>query len=392
MDLLISVLSIVLWSSIPLWYPLTANGKIKSNSSTAIPSEAFTVEKNLTFIDTAKSKEINIETMPPIQSQDTVGSCFGCASSTIIQKYLCDSDPKIKGAGTTCNQLPRDKRISQFSLVAWADTNDNRQEKGNENTDPKDSENHKNVRLYRDRTDFSSGSNALRDSITEFKFMPESCFPFDQLVSKWGSKDGNLFKEKVYEKTRELYLNMRTKTEATSLNCEECLKQIRADFNTNQFSKETFASALQKGTFGEFLYELLFHDCKPLEISNKRPKYKQFPPGKEETADKSLVYEKIRETIDKGKPVLLSGVCLEYNADKTSCKNGHDTVASGYRKACPSDNYSSADCKLQIKIHNCWGKDWQDANNDGWVDADNLIKHLNEGKTYIDAGDLSWLE
>lgn len=396
MNLLISVLLIILWSSTIFSQIANATDKLKSNTSTPVPSPAFTVYKNLTFVDKVSSREI--ENMPAIQSQDTVGSCFGCASATVVQKFLCDSDENFKRNGVSCSQLPREKTISQLSLVAWADTNKARanpnskdkNQNPNDDQDPEDSDNHKNIKLYEDRTDFSFGSNALRDSVNMFDFMPESCFPFDQLVSKYGSTDSSLFKN-VYGKTKKLYVKMKSETQGSTFHCDECLEQLKADFNTTKFSSEALSSAVEKDSFGEFLYELLFHNCTPLS-SNKRPKFKQFPAGKKETADKKLVLGKIKEIIDQKKPVLISSLCLQYEDGRPGCKSAHDTVLSGYRKVCPSADYSSSECKTQVKLHNCWGQDWQNANNGGWVDADNLIKNLNEGKHYIESGDLSWLE
>lgn len=390
MDLLISVLLIILWSSTILPSSALAIEKAKSNNSTPLQSEAFTIDKGLPFIDEKSNREV--ENMPAIQSQDTVGSCFGCAGATIVQKFLCDADGEFKKNGLSCSQLPREKTISQLSLVAWADTNKKRVEpdKAKTNQDPEDSDNHRNLNLYEDRTDFSFSSNALRDSINTFEFMPESCFPFDQLVSKYGNKDSSLFKN-VYEKTKKMYSKMKSATEGSSFLCDECLQELKTDFNTTTFSPEALSSAIEKDSFGEFLYELIFHNCKPLS-SNKRPVFKQFPPGKKDTVAKKYVLGKIKEVIDKKKPVLMGSICLKFESDGKTCKNAHDTVISGYRKACPTTDYSSPACKTQLKLHNCWGKDWQDANNDGWVDADNLIKNLNEGKPYIDAGDLSWLE
>lgn len=396
MNLLISVLLLILWSSTLILPFVHAAENIKSNTSTPIPSAAFTVYKNLTFVEQNSIHEV--ENMPAIQSQDTVGSCFGCASSTIVQKFLCDADEIYKKSGASCSQLPKEKMVSQLSMVAWTDTNKARvnpfdkdsTQDPNDDQDPEDSENHKNIRLYDDRTVFSFSSNALRDSLNMFEFMPESCYPFDQLVSKYGSTDSALFKN-VYEKTRKLYTNMKSKTQGATFHCDECLEQLKTDFNTTKFTSDALTSAVEKETFGEFLYELLFHNCTPL-TSNKRPKFKKFPAGKNETADKTQVLNKIKEIIDQNKPVLISTLCLQYEEGTKKCKSAHDTVISGYRKVCPSTNYSSADCKTQVKLHNCWGQDWQNANNGGWVDADNLIKNLNEGLPHIKSGDLSWYE
>jgi hypothetical protein len=389
MNLLSSVAILILWSSNNLSRADETDAPL---SSVAIPSSALTYSSNLKFIDPKTNVEIKDESMPPVQSQDTVGSCFGCAASTIVQKFLCDSDPDYKGL--KCNNLPKEKMVSQFSMVAWADTNLLRydDDPNGSNQLPGESKNHSNIKLYGDVTKFSSGANALRNSIRAFKFMPESCYPFDQLVSKYGNKDSQLFKE-VYEKTKSLYERLKG-TEASS-ECEECLQQLNSDFNTS-FSKDSFTSALQKNTYGEFLFALLFKNCKPL-LSSERPKFYGLPENPGQKLAKTEVLEAMKGILNKKKPFLINSLCLEKNSQK--CLSNHSTVISGYRKACPSSNYNDSKCKFQLKIHNCWGKDWQTANNDGWLDAAPLIENINYGKDsdgrfkdYILGGEISWLE
>ncbi len=389
MNLLSSVTILILWSSTNVSYPAVTDAPL---SSVAIPSSALVYSANLKFIDPNTNVEIKDESMPPVQSQDTVGSCFGCAASTIVQKFLCDSDPDYKGL--KCNDLPKEKMVSQFSMVAWADTNllrrDNDLEGSNQN--PGESKNHANIKLYDDVTKFSSGANALKNSVKAFKFMPESCYPFDQLVSKYGNKDSQLFKH-VYEKTKSLYEQMKS-TEG-STNCEECLKELDSDFNTT-FSKESIASALQKDTFGEFLFALLFKNCKPL-LSSERPKFFGLPEKPGQKLAKTEVLGAMKGILNKKKPLLINSLCLEKNSQK--CLSNHSTVISGYRKVCPTANFNDSKCKFQLKIHNCWGKDWQASNNNGWLDAGPLIDNINYGqeedgklKDYILGGEISWLE
>lgn len=393
MNLLTYVFLILLWSSCFSY----AQGKDETlpQSSVPIQSKAFTTYRD-SLVD--PSYNFKIENMPKIQSQDTVGSCFGCGPATIAQKYACDTDSGIKSLGINCASLPNDKLISQFSGVAWADTND----RGLPDAKQKEGmpESHANIRLYKEATKYSSGANALMHASSTFSFMPESCFPFDQLVKKYGhgEKGPNFLFENTYNKTKELYLkNRRKPTEADGI-CENCLKTISEDFGTS-FSPAALSTALTKATYGQFLFTLIFHNCKPISFS-QQPTFNQFP-GEGETAEpKAKLFEKIKEVLDEKHPVLIRGVCLQYDSQLKKCSSSHTIVVNGYRRVCPATNLNSAptpdlkssECKLQVKLHNCWGQDWQNSNEQGWVNADSFIEHINFGKTHVSTGALSWLE
>lgn len=84
-------------------------------------SAAFTVYEDLIEVDPNFSKVVR--NMPKIPSQSTLGSCFGCSAAVIAQKYVCDTDKRIIASGVACADLPPQMLISQFSMVAWSDTN-----------------------------------------------------------------------------------------------------------------------------------------------------------------------------------------------------------------------------------------------------------------------------
>lgn len=385
MHLLISVSLLILWSSI---ISLKANGEdVVPDSSIAIATNAFTVIKGPKIID--KSSIIETGNMPAVQSQDTVGSCFGCAPATIVQKFICDSDPFFKNNQIKCANSPRNKVVSQLSLVAWADTNIKQIKDNPNNQQPGRALNHTNITLYEDRGTYSSGSNALMNSVKIFKFMPDSCYPFDQFVEKYGNKDSSLFKT-LYDRTKAFYHATKSSTEASTSNCgEECLAKIQEDFGPS-ISQENLTLALRKDTYGEFLYTLLFKNCEALNTPS-RPTFKQLP-EKNQTLEKTLVLESIKNVLKKDKPILLTGLCLEPDSSKNKCLAKHSTVISGYRKVCPDNNFNNKNCKTELKIHNCWGEDWQKQTDGGWVDSESLIKHINFGQNNISEGTLSWLE
>ena len=252
MLLRLSVLFIVLWSS-----PARTKSET-SNSSIPIQSDAFTYYTNLKEVDSSDSKEI--ENMPAVQSQDTVGSCYACAATTIAQKFACDTDKVIKQSGLKCNGLPNNLKISQMSMVAWADTNQLWIKNKEDNPIPGLPSNHENIRLYKDRSALSNGVNALKNSADLFSFMPESCYPFDQLVSKYGT-NSDLF-EKIYYETEKLYENNRRKSTEAETPCLNCLEKLNNNFIDEKFGKkfsqESLSEALTKNTFGKFLFTLLF--------------------------------------------------------------------------------------------------------------------------------------
>jgi hypothetical protein len=441
MELRIYVCIVVLWSS-QVFSQTTL-------SSMPIDSPAFSTIKGLDIILDASTKEI--KNMPKVQSQDTVGDCFGCASSTIMQKFICDNDrdfveknpdnptdaPKIK---IPCNEAPPEKMVSQLSMVAWADKNEVVLDENNcknatdkdacitqvrndlskcndpknkelcikqlkeelaKKFDARDAKYHKNIKIFKDATTLSLGANALYSSSTSLKFMPESCFPFDQLVSEYGShgnkKTGVIF-ETIYEKSRELYESEHKKAlEGNTTPCEECLSQLNKGFHTDAFTAETLSSAILKNSYGEFLFELLFKNCKPMTLKMRPPVFNKLPAGQDQLLPKSEVLDKIKPLLDKNLPVLLEPVCLKFESNK--CVSSHTLVVSGYRTVCseaPKDKTDkkeiSEKCKPQLRIHNCWGEDWQAANNGGWVDAGNLIKNINGASTDISSGNISWLE
>ena len=71
-------------------------------------------------------------------------------------------------------------------------------------------------------------------------------------------------------------------------------------------------------------------------------------------------------------PVLGIGLCLqpEFTAKtRKQCEPyGHSVVISGYRKVCHGQH-----CKDSLKVINSWGEDWQVSNDNGWLDANNLL-------------------
>jgi hypothetical protein len=350
---------VLLWSS---------NIFAKIDLNNTIPTGAFTTTNNA-FID--ESSVILIENMPPVNSQDSIGNCYGCSSATIAQKFICDNDDKIHD----CNQTPIEKRISQLSMMAWAETNNPSQKAGLRS-------NHTNLKLGSQVTGNALGSNSLRNSMNLFSFIPESCYPFDQLVNKYGNN--STLVDQMLARVENIYnINKSTESEAP---CLSCLEEINNDLNTN-LTEKSFALALTKESFGEFLYSIIFSNCEPMRF-RKKPNFGAFPENSK-TTKKTEAIDVIKKILSSKKPIQLENICLRVDKNKPECQARHSTVVSGFRNVC-SDKLLK-NCKTQLKIQNCWGLDWQTNFDDGWVDADSLIKNVSYGKDTLDAATISWL-
>lgn len=303
-----------------------------------------------------KDSKIETENMPRVRSQDSLGVCFGCSSATIAQHYICKKENI-----PDCSKLPREKEISPLSAVAWANTNS---EKGG----VPELQNHTNIKFG------GAGSLALFNAKKEFLFMADSCYPFDQFANRYGNNQDAV--NSIISKL-EGYYN-KYKTEGSI--CEDCLlEDINKDLMTSVPASQ-LKLALNKATFGQFLYKIYFQRCPDLVNPSYSPTFDYFPKEKEKNTPSDMI-SKIKEVLSTKKvPLNIDGVCIESEGE--SCKTRHSVVISGYRKVCKVNN--PKDCREVLKIQNCWGEDWQRRYDGGWVDAQALLGEKRG------TGELSW--
>ncbi len=307
---------------------------------------------------------IEIKNMPRIRSQDSFGVCAAFSSAAIAQKKACDND---KEEFPDCSQIPSTKEISPFSMTSWARTT-------RKNMSKEDYASHLNLQIGGEL----SGGQALYNSRKSFAFMPESCYPFDQVANKYG--DNKALVDKLLKDLEQLY--DKNKTEATATPpCETCLAaQINERLGTNT-NKESIAEALTEKTFSEFLYRVVFNGCRRIPF-NPKPDFEYFP--KTDAKRENLV-PKIKEVLASGNPIHLDGVCITRDPVTDSCTGNHSFVISGYKKVCASS--SPKTCRDLVKVHNSWGEDWQKKYNDGWVDAASIVENISD----LDKATLTWL-
>lgn len=126
-------------------------------------------------------------------------------------------------------------------------------------------------------------------------------------------------------------------------------------------------------TWQELRYKILVPEsCKNDQITYpdyKTVKYPNYNDNPTFAGFRNHIYHSLKA----GAPVEAS-FCSSSNADG-SC-NYHSAVIVGQRHVC-----SLSKCELQFRIHNSYGKRWQEYNDNGWVNAENL-SNLMMDKSY----------
>lgn len=324
------------------------------------------IESNFKVLDGAdfpvKKDEISVSNLPKVRSQGGFGSCVGFTTSTVAQHFLCKEN-NIKN----CANLPDSKLISPFHMLGFSFTTNDRAFGGD-----LDSHSH---------TIFGGFSDRALNNLTKAGLShAESCYPYDQLVRKYGNDNKTV--DKMLERLQALYKKNKS-TEAGS--CVDCVKKA---MQTDMFSRATtedIETALRAKTFEEFLYHATIgafmdtNGCEDIVEIDPPAKAETYPPKNvKKTYESSM--QKIKDVLKNGNIIAMDGIC-PYVKNK-SCTGKHSVVITGYRKQCTT----SGDCRDLIRVHNSWGQEWQQRNNDGWVDAQSLI-----GKDAKDLETLSWL-
>lgn len=321
---------------------------------------------------------IEIQNMPPIKTQDTMGDCRAFSLAAVIQKFICDNTkPKDPNENITkCNPPPPERAISYFGMMIYTNSI-----LANAKTlQPNQKDQIRTDSIIAKITDASDG------------FVLESCKPFDQFTANFSfyNNSGDKKAMAFLSYTKQLYDTLGN-TDATAIkDCPECLEQLSnmTGFEANAINLK---QALSKKSYDEFLFTLLFADCKLREVSRG---FRQitYPQETSKVSNEDLK-NRIKQGLNANHPVLFPYLCLESKENGNDCKYGHSVVISGFKKICCGDK-----CTDLFKVHNSWGQDWQDRNKGGWVSADNLLNQTqreydpNTKEQVVTGGSVIWLE
>lgn len=330
-----------------------------------------------------KRDELQVKNMPPVRSQDTLGVCYAFSASAIIEHTICKENK------LDCKNLSNEQRPSVLDLARYATNPSKLTDKSDPNSYPK---------IIGNRRTF--GSDIIVNMFNTESVSKESCAPFDSIVSKAGSLDEQRAdEEKMWLQFRNAYDTYKIK----SKQCEQCAlddatttaKDWQKSYNlkTNNFEiLKAFAAA----SYEEFLFRALVpENCgkpgKRINFYTTDKKMGVWPLEDTKKPNYDVAITKLKEQLSYDRPVLLNGICTLKQPNPECIQTtsngvepgGHGLVITGYRKMCNKSNK----CYDAVKVHNSWGQAWQDANNDGWVEAKTLLD-----RTDYTYGTLSWIE
>ncbi len=114
----------------------------------------------------------------------------------------------------------------------------------------------------------------------------------------------------------------------------------------------------------ELRYKILVPEsCLKNTISYPDYKIITYPRGKQKRDFKGI-RDHVYRSLMKGYPVEAS-FCAEKDSDGIC--GYHSSTIVGQRQIC-----NQQDCRLQFRLQNSYGKSWQEYNDNGWIDAENL--------------------
>ncbi|WP_413583094.1 hypothetical protein [Bdellovibrio sp. HCB288] len=375
------------------------------NYGTLVESDwATPASKDYPAPDPGKNPEEKF--LPSYITQDTLGICYAAAASTILNFEQC-KQMNVKNCKT---DLGDDKRVSSVGIARYV-----RHTNTMDDDDTRDEN-------YSKLGEGGDGTLNLSMAVDIVERLPsEKCVSLDKILSKGAFKNKEeitLAQRAIWDNLKEDYDKYR---EAVASNCKDCADKyyqraaetVSKNMKIEEDQKSTSSlrsdpakllAAFQKDTYEEALNTLLY----PAECSNPKNgielagknnyEVKYFPEvGK---ANREQALGKIVSILQSRQPVLLEPICVAdcSDEDKKKCVKActskecsdacgpkyHAAVVAGYRKICKKDNPSS--CRYALKVINSGGASWQKANNDGWLEADPLMKNVE-----IDSLSMAWL-
>ncbi|MEK2643744.1 hypothetical protein [Bdellovibrio sp. BCCA] len=341
-----------------------------------------------TFSNEYKPKtetQLQVTNMPKVRSQDSIGICYSFVASTLIDEANCVAN-KVQD----CSSVPNTNKASPLDMARYSQDLP-------EDTDSSDRFNYEGLN--------EGGSAAFAIYNAGFRaqaIVRESCAPFDQVVSKITDPAKAQKSElEMWQKFKNMYEAYKRKQKE----CAQCALEyatttandIKKDFNLKASNQEIL-KAFAEDSYSKFLDKILIpDDCWDFknQISLKGNWKMNAYPDKNQTSNYQQTISKIKEVLGRKRPISI-GFCTQTPLEVKSTdacgkimKNGepsgegHAVVIKGYRRVCNSKNQ----CYDALQIQNSWGESWQSSNDDGWVDAKELLD-----RTFYESGSLAWLD
>lgn len=293
------------------------------------------------YVPLCDSSFVELQNLPPLRDQGVYGLCYAHSGMMLLDYMRCSNDKNP----AACYENPGSVlHLAKF----YSGKNEERIEVG------------------------GTPDVMLKSFLESRKLAPEKCAKYED----WKNLDQYYRSERSGlsappEDQPELdyfyYISKRLKKNA-STDEMNCWAKELIDSGVEQNLQDIMA-VLQKGRYlhwQELRFKLLVpKSCINQAISYPEYDLKAYPPT---YADKKS-FKGFRDFIFSA---LSNGVPLEASF-KAGPGEYHSSTIVGQRHVCDARK-----CELQYKIHNSYGKSWQENNDGGWVNAKNLVNMMEE--------------
>lgn len=319
-----------------------------------VDSKVFAAEKHVS----------EIPNMPSVRSQDTVGMCASFAASAALDYVYCE-DRKI-----SCQTGDDSKRFSTFYLNTLSPP-------------PKGI-----------TQSYGDPRFIMKNAIDQLTLASEACAPFDAAVNKIAKSKNSVYEsqqaawdqlQKDWEKFKKIEIGCKVCEQDFTSTAISGKEGVISNFNLKKDPIQVLA-AFRADTFEKLVHDLFLpEDCRSKELDLPYDLKLSYYPAPGQTSNYVSTIEEVKKRVEEKIPVVVSGYCTdampvaEMKGD--ACKEHHAFLISGYKEVC-----SPTKCRELVKVHNSWGKEWQSANNGGWVDAKTLFD-----RTSYKTQSLSWI-
>jgi len=323
--------------------------------------------------------EISIKGMPATQQQPSLGICYAYTASVLIDKAYCD-EKNI----ADCGNAPAASKTSPLDLARFS-------RKLSDDVDFTDRFNYEGIKEGGDV------ATTLQNALATSTIVKSSCAdPSWFLSNKTDPVVAQKEELEVWSSLKSFYKQYREQKKScgqcAERTAEELSRKIKemSGFKRDDYVLEDLRAAFKEKSYDIFLDKVLIPDrcwdLKNMTSGSQHTRLRIFPEHPK-AADGSVVFlegddevnftsydellAKIKSVLAAGSPLGI-GLCLqpEFTAKtRKQCEPyGHSVVISGYRKVCHGQH-----CKDSLKVINSWGEDWQVSNDNGWLDANNLL-------------------
>lgn len=204
----------------------------------------------------------------------------------------------------------------------------------------------------------------------------DACYTWAKIAEKYRDDDRAMWQ--AFDKLRS---NFYDKCRAEGQTCIPCLQDtLKRDFDLAA-SQEKLEAALKEIVFERFLFDVFLKGCKDKVAIGEF--YEGGWPGGSEPTYAGFI-NTLKRVLNANTPA-----SVRFCADvKTAaipkgqdCNHPHIVTVSGYRQVCRQGS-----CSDYLRVLNSWGKGWQAANSDGWIEARDFYDYVDGG-----SGAIAWI-